>query len=138
MGMKLDDVDLSNYGGSSAHAQRLAEHAGKALATARKLSSSAHTLSVIIGARLNARRIRFPAAPVTGWLPALKRAAVRAVRNAAWRVNRLRCMSGAEIGHRTLRALTHRAERLGWFAPAGSIPVELAPPCRPWIHREAG
>src|SRR5688572_22350545 len=72
-----------------------------------------------------------------GWLSAVKPAAARAAKSAQWRVNRLRCMTPAEIGHRTLRALTVRAERLGWLAPAPALPAELAPPCRPWICRDA-
>jgi hypothetical protein len=54
-----------------------------------------------------------------------------------WRVNRLRCMSPGEIGHRTLRALAQRAERLGLFGPAEAPSPRAAAPSLPWIHRGA-
>ena len=53
---------------------------------------------------------------------------------AVWRVNRLRCMTPAEIHHRVRRALATRAER--WQLPgAGAVPPpDLAHAPRLWIH----
>lgn len=56
-------------------------------------------------------------------LPASTRGSFAARRNwLRWRLNRLRCMSAAEIGHRVMRAATMQAER---FRVAGN---NLAPP----------
>jgi hypothetical protein len=50
----------------------------------------------------------------------------------AWKVNRLRCMGPAEIGHRLARSLAMRAER--WGLASESIPApDLAQRARPWI-----
>ncbi len=51
-----------------------------------------------------------------------------------WYVNRLSCMSPAEVGHRVLRSVANQAER---WRPAGPIPVEgpdLARKPRHWVH----
>jgi hypothetical protein len=51
-----------------------------------------------------------------------------------WRVNRLRCMTAAEIGHRALRSLALRAERWGIADAAIAPPPDLAQQSRPWIQ----
>ena len=54
-----------------------------------------------------------------------------------WRANRLRCMTLAEIRHRTLRAVVQRAEKWG-LAGTRAIPSpDLAPAVEPWIHATA-
>ena len=48
-----------------------------------------------------------------------------------WRVNRLRCMTPAEVGHRVLRLARAHAERLGF---SGAVPrAEIAALPQPWI-----
>jgi hypothetical protein len=54
----------------------------------------------------------------------------------AWKLNRLRCMTAAEIGHRVVRAAAMRVERLGIFEPAVPAP-DLARRATPWIHADA-
>jgi hypothetical protein len=54
-----------------------------------------------------------------------------------WRLNRLRCMTPAEISHRTLRSLSMHAERAGLLAREPVPPPELVPAPRPWIHASA-
>jgi len=54
----------------------------------------------------------------------------------AWKVNRLRCMSAAEIGHRVARAATIRAERWG-FAPCIVPAADLTRRANPWIYRDS-
>lgn len=50
-----------------------------------------------------------------------------------WRINRLRCMSPGEIGHRLWRRLVNEAEARGLLG-AGSIPAaDLAHPAQPWL-----
>jgi len=48
-----------------------------------------------------------------------------------WRVNRLRCMTPAEIRHRVLRALAMRAERWGLVGSHAIPPPDLAHAFRP-------
>ncbi|HZM37375.1 MAG TPA: alginate lyase family protein [Burkholderiales bacterium] len=58
----------------------------------------------------------------------------RLKRKLRWTLNRLRCMSAAEVAHRAARALQARAERAGllgaWEVPPAS--VEAAP--AKWLH----
>lgn len=54
----------------------------------------------------------------------------------AWKLNRLRCMTPAEIGHRVVKAAAMRAERWGFvrcIVPA----VDLSRKARPWIQADA-
>ena len=50
-----------------------------------------------------------------------------------WRLNRLRCMSPAEIPHRVLRSLVSRAESLGLRAHRTPLP-DVRSSSRPWIQ----
>jgi len=54
-----------------------------------------------------------------------------------WYVNRLRCMTPAEIRHRGLRALTMRVERWGLRAFEETPPPDLMRVSSPWIHATA-
>ena len=54
----------------------------------------------------------------------------------AWKLNRLRCMTPAEIGHRVARAAAMRVERMGLFDAAVPAP-DLARRAEPWIHADA-
>jgi len=54
-----------------------------------------------------------------------------------WRVNRLRCMTHAEIGHRAMRALSIRAERWGLLGTDTVPSPTFARPTFPWIHVSA-
>ena len=54
----------------------------------------------------------------------------------AWKLNRLRCMSAAEIGHRVVKAAATHAERLGFVrcvVPAADLTWKASP----WIHADA-
>ena len=51
----------------------------------------------------------------------------------AWKLNRLRCMSPAEIAHRVVKAAAMRAERWG-FARVVVPKADPARVARPWIH----
>ena len=51
----------------------------------------------------------------------------------AWKLNRLRCMSPAEIAHRVAKAAAMRAERWG-FARVVVPKADPARVARPWIH----
>jgi hypothetical protein len=54
-----------------------------------------------------------------------------------WHLNRLRCMSPAEIPHRVVRTLSMHAERAGLFG-AGAIPEPaVTDTAAPWIHATA-
>ena len=53
-----------------------------------------------------------------------------------WRINRLRTMSPAEIGHRMVQAAHVRAEAWG-FARCVVPPPDLSRRSRPWIDRQA-
>ena len=50
-----------------------------------------------------------------------------------WRLNRLRCMTPAEIGHRVVKAAAMRAERWG-FVRCEVPAADLARRAFPWIH----
>jgi len=51
-----------------------------------------------------------------------------------WRINRLRCMTPAEVGHRAVRALCLHAERAGLLVGSGTVPTpDLAPIPRRWV-----
>lgn len=54
-----------------------------------------------------------------------------------WRLNRLRCMTPAEVSHRLLRALSMHAERAGLLGSEVVPPPDLAPTPRPWVHTAA-
>ena len=54
----------------------------------------------------------------------------------AWKLNRLRCMTPAEIGHRVVRAAAMRVERLGLRDAAVPAP-DLSHRAAPWIHADA-
>src|SRR5262245_46631246 len=54
-----------------------------------------------------------------------------------WYLNRLRCMTPAEVGHRVVRKLSMHAEREGLSA-SGRVPSpDLRSTSRPWVHSEA-
>jgi heparinase II/III-like protein len=54
----------------------------------------------------------------------------------AWKLNRLRCMTPAEIGHRVVKAAAMRAERWGFVRCEVPAP-DLSIGARPWIHADA-
>src|SRR5256886_1077836 len=54
-----------------------------------------------------------------------------------WRLNRLRCMTPAEVSHRLLRALSMQAERAGLVGSEVVPPADLATTPRPWVHAAA-
>ncbi|MGZ5063999.1 MAG: alginate lyase family protein [Usitatibacter sp.] len=54
----------------------------------------------------------------------------------AWKLNRLRCMTPAEIAHRVVQAASIRFERLG-LAPCVVPKADLARRARPWIRGDA-
>lgn len=54
-----------------------------------------------------------------------------------WRLNRLRCMTAAEIAHRLWRACRIEAERLGFHSPRAP-PANLDASTTPWIGATAG
>jgi hypothetical protein len=54
-----------------------------------------------------------------------------------WRLNRLRCMTPAEVSHRVLRTLATHAEHAGLVGPGIVPPPDLAPTARPWVHAAA-
>jgi hypothetical protein len=51
----------------------------------------------------------------------------------AWKLNRLRCMSPAEVAHRTRRAVALRAEGLGWIGQAAAPEADLEATPQPWV-----
>lgn len=64
-------------------------------------------------------------------------AAARIKERLLWRLNRLRCMTRAEVRHRLLKAVEIQAERWGLAGP-GAVPTpDLAAATRLWIHAEA-
>jgi hypothetical protein len=72
------------------------------------------------------------------WLPRISATAMAdALQRSNWLVNRLRCMTPAEVVHRSARTLAAHAERLGWFAPPQLQTLDPMPPVRHWIHRGA-
>src|SRR5690348_10610138 len=54
-----------------------------------------------------------------------------------WQCNRVRCMTPAEIGHRGMRSVALRLERLGLFHPA-KLPPGRAPAPNHWLHQAVG
>jgi len=54
-----------------------------------------------------------------------------------WRLNRLRCMTAAEISHRVLRMLSMHVERAGLLGSRSVPPPNLSPTPRPWVHTTA-
>jgi hypothetical protein len=54
-------------------------------------------------------------------------------RKLAWRINRLRCMTPAEVANRVLRALQARAERTGLIAARAMPAPDLAAAPNPWV-----
>ena len=54
-----------------------------------------------------------------------------------WRLNRLGCMTRAEIRHRLLRTMKIRAERWGLLGSDVVPPPDLAQATRLWIHAKA-
>ena len=65
-----------------------------------------------------------------GLSPSLKR-------KLAWRVNRLRCMTPAEVANRVLRAIQARAERTGLLAARTVPEPDLAVFANAWVSPEA-
>jgi hypothetical protein len=59
-------------------------------------------------------------------------------RKLAWRLNRLRCMTPAEVASRVLRLLQARAERSGWFGAQTVPEPDLAASSNNWLHADAG
>lgn len=55
----------------------------------------------------------------------------------AWKLNRLRCMSPAEIGHRVARAASMHVERLGLAGRVNVPAPDLGKRAEPWVQREA-
>jgi heparinase II/III-like protein len=54
----------------------------------------------------------------------------------AWKLNRLRCMTAAEIGHRVVKAASMRAERMGFVrttVPAADLTIRA----KPWAECDA-
>jgi hypothetical protein len=54
----------------------------------------------------------------------------------AWKLNRLRCMTPAEIGHRVVRAATMQVERMGFGRVSVPAP-DLSFEPHPWVHVDA-
>ena len=55
-----------------------------------------------------------------------------------WRINRLRCMSPAEIPHRLMRAVSAGVESAALLFGPPRVPApDLAAQSKPWIHRNA-
>ncbi len=72
-----------------------------------------------------------------GWGPLREAPAIGVMERILWRVNRLRCMTHAEIRHRATRALAMRAERWGLLG-SGAVPSpDLTHASLPWIHTTA-
>ena len=63
--------------------------------------------------------------------------AARVVEQLLWRVNRLRCMTPTEIGHRVSRALAIQAERWGFSDPDQVPPPGFTHVPLPWISTRA-
>ncbi len=64
-------------------------------------------------------------------------AAARMKDRLLWRLNRLRCMTRAEVRHRLLRAVEIRAERWGLLGPNVVPPPDLTHATYLWIHAKA-
>src|SRR5690349_1334347 len=69
----------------------------------------------------------------TEWARAGDSRAMRMMERMLWGVNRLRCMTPAEIGHRLSRALAIRVERWGISAPDPVPPPGFTHAPSPWI-----
>ena len=54
----------------------------------------------------------------------------------AWKLNRLRCMTPAEIGHRVIKAASMRVEKMGLVRTSVPAP-DLSRRAKPWIDCEA-
>src|SRR5688572_5303621 len=54
-----------------------------------------------------------------------------------WYVNRLRCMTPAEVQHRVLQALAMQGERWGLVGPAPAPPPDVTRASRPWVRAPA-
>jgi hypothetical protein len=54
----------------------------------------------------------------------------------AWKLNRLRCMTPAEIGHRVVKAAATQAERWGFVRCQVPAP-DLSQHASPWVHADA-
>jgi len=54
-----------------------------------------------------------------------------------WRLNRLRCMTLAEVLHRGVRMLSMHAERAGLLGSEVVLSPDLMPAPRPWVHATA-
>ncbi len=61
---------------------------------------------------------------------------VRVTGGLAWKLNRLRCMTPAEIGHRVVKTAAMHIERLGLARTSVPAP-DLARRAKPWIHLDA-
>lgn len=55
-----------------------------------------------------------------------------------WRLNRLRCMTPAEIPHRVLRTLTAYVEQAGWFGAREAPEPDRIAPSFSWVHAAPG
>jgi len=55
-----------------------------------------------------------------------------------WRLNRLRCMTPAEVSHRLLRALSMQAERAGLLGSEVVPPPDLEPTPHAWVRAPEG
>ncbi|TMG74001.1 MAG: hypothetical protein E6H75_12660 [Betaproteobacteria bacterium] len=73
----------------------------------------------------------------TGWRSTGDHAAAGAMERMGWRLNRLRCMTCAEIGHRLLQTVVINAERWGLVGSDVVPAADLTPASRPWIHAAA-
>ena len=62
----------------------------------------------------------------------------RAKRKLGWRLNRLRCMTLAEVAHRALRALLAQAERAGILGVENPPSPELQASSNPWVSSAPG
>ena len=67
-------------------------------------------------------------------LPAPAASGSRAIDRIRWRINRLRCMTAAEIAHRVGRALLVRAEMRGVLGSDVGETPDLTTGVTPWIH----
>ena len=61
---------------------------------------------------------------------------MRSASGLAWKLNRLRCMTPAEIGHRVVKAASMRVEKLGLVRTTVPAP-DLTRRAKPWVDREA-
>src|SRR6267143_1345140 len=73
-----------------------------------------------------------------GWGPLREPPAIGVMERILWRVNRLRCMTHAEIRHRVTRALAMQAERWGLLGSDAVPSPDLTHASLSWIHAGAG